>query len=461
MKSWWPKRAQGRQRRAAGARSKPRPSGVEQALRRLEWTVIRRLDGLLQGDYRTLMRGTGLDLADLREYQHHDDVRHIDWNVTARLQTPHVRVFTEDREMAAWFVLDLSRSVDFGSGVKAKREISAGFVGVHRAPAHAARQPGRRAGLRQRRRSRDSAAQRPAPCAAPAACDGKRAARPSARPTQKGMTRLADLLKSAAVLMPRRSTVFVVSDFVERARLGARAGASWCSATTWSPCACSTRSSSNCPTSAWCRCAMPRPASSCGSTPTTRAFASASRASRPSAKPPCAKRWPRPASTRSNSRPQDDLVEAIVRFADMRKRRVAAADPSNCKLVARMNFLWPQFLWLLLALPLLVLLYLWLIRRKKKLALRFASLSIVREAMGAGQSVRRHIPPLLFLLALAAMLIAAARPMAVVVLPSNQQTIILGDGRVGQHARGRRAAQPAGGGAGGGQELPRRSCRAP
>ncbi|MGO4394163.1 VWA domain-containing protein [Variovorax sp. M-6] len=90
-----------------------------------------------------------------------------------------------------------------------------------------------------------------------------------------------------------------------------------------------------------------------------------------------------------------------------------------------MTFLWPQFLWLLLAMPLLVLLYLWLIRRKKKLALRYASLSIVREAMSAGQTVRRHIPPLLFLLALGAMLIAAARPMAVVVLPSNQQTIIL------------------------------------
>ncbi|MDI3383161.1 VWA domain-containing protein [Xenophilus aerolatus] len=90
-----------------------------------------------------------------------------------------------------------------------------------------------------------------------------------------------------------------------------------------------------------------------------------------------------------------------------------------------MTFLWPQFLWLLLAVPLLVLLYVWLLRRKKKLALRYASLSIVREAMGAGQTVRRHIPPLLFLLAMVAMLIAAARPMAVVMLPSNQQTIIL------------------------------------
>jgi Ca-activated chloride channel homolog len=90
-----------------------------------------------------------------------------------------------------------------------------------------------------------------------------------------------------------------------------------------------------------------------------------------------------------------------------------------------MNFLWPEFLWLELALPLLVVLYIWLMRRKKKVALRYASLSIFKEAMGPGQTIRRHIPPALFLLALAAMLIAAARPMAVVTLPSNQQTIIL------------------------------------
>ena len=104
--------------------------GAEALLRRLEWTVIRRLDGLLQGDYRTLWRGAGLDLADLREYQHGDDVRHIDWNVTARLQTPHVRQFTEDREMTAWFLLDLSGSVDFGSMDVTKLSVSAGFVAV-------------------------------------------------------------------------------------------------------------------------------------------------------------------------------------------------------------------------------------------------------------------------------------------------------------------------------------------
>jgi len=90
-----------------------------------------------------------------------------------------------------------------------------------------------------------------------------------------------------------------------------------------------------------------------------------------------------------------------------------------------MTFLWPQFLWLLLALPLLVGVYLWLLRRKKKLTLRYASLSIVKEAMGASMSVRRHVPPALFLLAIAAMLFAASRPFAVITLPSTQETIIL------------------------------------
>jgi Ca-activated chloride channel family protein len=75
--------------------------------------------------------------------------------------------------------------------------------------------------------------------------------------------------------------------------------------------------------------------------------------------------------------------------------------------------------------PLLVLLYVWLLRRKKKMAVRYASAVHRAEAMGTGQSMRRHIPPALFLLAMAAMLLAASRPMAVVVLPSNQQTIIL------------------------------------
>ncbi len=107
-----------------------RAGSAEQVLRRLEWTVLRRLDGLLQGDYRTLFRGVGLDLADLREYQHHDDVRYIDWNVTARLQAPYVREYTESREIAAWMLLDLSASIDFGSGRTSKHAVSRDFVAV-------------------------------------------------------------------------------------------------------------------------------------------------------------------------------------------------------------------------------------------------------------------------------------------------------------------------------------------
>ena len=90
-----------------------------------------------------------------------------------------------------------------------------------------------------------------------------------------------------------------------------------------------------------------------------------------------------------------------------------------------LNFLWPQFLWLLGLVPLLVAAYVWLLRRKKKNALQYASLSIVRDAMGKGPGWRRHVPPALFLLSMVAMLLAAARPMAVISLPSNQQTIML------------------------------------
>jgi len=86
----------------------------ERVLRRLEWRVLRRLDGRLQGDFRTVFRGTGVDVADLREYQVGDDLRHIDWNVTARTDTPHVREYVEDREVTAWLLLDTSASMDFG-----------------------------------------------------------------------------------------------------------------------------------------------------------------------------------------------------------------------------------------------------------------------------------------------------------------------------------------------------------
>jgi uncharacterized protein (DUF58 family) len=95
----------------------------ERLLVRLEWRVIRRLDGRLAGGYRTAHRGIGTDLAGLREYTEGDDARHIDWNVTARLNEPQLRVFTEDRELTVWLVLDRSASMTVGAPERGKNDV--------------------------------------------------------------------------------------------------------------------------------------------------------------------------------------------------------------------------------------------------------------------------------------------------------------------------------------------------
>lgn len=180
-------------------------------LRRLEWTVVRRLDGLLQGDYRTLFRGFGLDLADLREYHPGDDVRHIDWNVTARLQTPHVREFQEDREVSVWFLLDLSGSIDFGSGTVRKRDILSDFTTVM---ALLLTRYGNRVGAVLYGGATDMAT-----TVIPARSGRRHLLHlldrmrntPAASP---GDTRLRDLLERARAVTKRRSVLFVVSDFI-------------------------------------------------------------------------------------------------------------------------------------------------------------------------------------------------------------------------------------------------------
>jgi len=178
-------------------------------LRRLEWTAIRRLDGLLQGDYRTLFRGAGLDLADLREYQHHDDVRHIDWNVTARLQVPHVRQFTEDRELNAWFLLDLSGSVDFGSVERTKRTVSAEFVTLL---ARLLTRHGNRAGALLYGAQVD--AMLPARHGRTHVLHLLQRMIDFRAPKVSAETQLRSLLEAAHRMIPRRSMVFIVSDFI-------------------------------------------------------------------------------------------------------------------------------------------------------------------------------------------------------------------------------------------------------
>jgi len=100
----------------------------DRVLRRLEWRVIRRLDGRLQGDYRTLVRGQGTDFRAVREYEVGDDVRHVDWNVTARMNQLYVREFTEDRELTAWLLLDRSPSMGFGPVDRTKERLLCDFT---------------------------------------------------------------------------------------------------------------------------------------------------------------------------------------------------------------------------------------------------------------------------------------------------------------------------------------------
>jgi len=101
----------------------PMRTAPERLLARLEWRVVRRLDGRQAGSYRTAHRGTGTDLVGLREYTDGDDARHIDWNVTARLNEPQLRVFTEDRELTVWLVLDRSASMTVGGPERGKHDV--------------------------------------------------------------------------------------------------------------------------------------------------------------------------------------------------------------------------------------------------------------------------------------------------------------------------------------------------
>jgi len=188
----------------------PRRPDAESVLRRLEWTVLRKLDGVLQGNYLTVFRGFGIDLADLREYRFGDDARTIDWNATARLQIPHVRQFNEDREVAAWFLVDLSGSVHFGAGATTKRALALDFVGL---VARLLTRHGNRVGalLYTDRVERVLPAQ-----------GGRlnvlhlidQIQKTGETPKRSPTTRLAELLEHALQSIRRRSLVVVLSDFI-------------------------------------------------------------------------------------------------------------------------------------------------------------------------------------------------------------------------------------------------------
>jgi uncharacterized protein (DUF58 family) len=187
------------------------PSSVqtpERVLRRLEWRVLRRLDGQLQGAYRTLLRGAGIDVTDLREYEPGDDVRHIDWNVTARLDVPHVRTFLEDRELTAWLLLDRSPSMGFGPTDRPKDAV---LIEVATALARLLTRGGNRVGALLY----NNVVERTIPPK-----NGRNQVlrlthhllQPAAPSTTT--TNLAGLIRAGAGVARRRSLIFIISDFI-------------------------------------------------------------------------------------------------------------------------------------------------------------------------------------------------------------------------------------------------------
>lgn len=181
----------------------------ERILLRLDWQVVRRLDGLLQGDYRTLFYGYGVDFADLREYQPGDDIRYIDWNVTARMDAPYIRQYVEDREITAWFLLDLSPSMDFGLVENHKRTVLVDFVTT---VAHILTRHGNRVGALLY----GDRVERTIP-AKGGRVQVLRLINDMLKVPQRPHTAASDLsvlLKAALTTIKRRSLVFIVSDFI-------------------------------------------------------------------------------------------------------------------------------------------------------------------------------------------------------------------------------------------------------
>jgi uncharacterized protein (DUF58 family) len=179
----------------------------ENILRRLELPVIRRLEGLLQGDYRSPARGDGLDLADLREYQFHDDVRRIDWNATARMDMPFVRDYLEDREIPVWFVLDMSPSMAFEGVSVSKHTVLLEFTTLM---CRLMLGRGNRAGAmifsgKVDRIIPSRGGRQQLLHILNAVADYR---------STRGATDLAQVLKDAAAIVRRRSLIFVVSDFI-------------------------------------------------------------------------------------------------------------------------------------------------------------------------------------------------------------------------------------------------------
>lgn len=206
-------RIENKEQKTQGSEPGAQPARPDQLLRRLQWTVHQPLATRPGGDERSLVRGAGLELAEVREYQPGDDVRHIDWNITARTEQPYVREAYAERGLDVWLLIDLSASVAWGTAQCLKRDRAIELAAV----------AGQLLGRRGNRVGALMFAQQPLALVPPAAGRthllrllgslGKVAQQHATQPLQ-GRTDLGAALRQAAVILRRRSLVLVISDLL-------------------------------------------------------------------------------------------------------------------------------------------------------------------------------------------------------------------------------------------------------
>ena len=386
---------------------RPGPGPIPEALlRTLDLKIGRRIDGLLAGEHRTAMIGVGTELAQIREWEPGDDIRRIDWNATARTGGVQVRVDVAERALTSWIVLDVSPSMTFGTADRRKWDVA---EGVALAAGHLGSRRGNRVGAVTFGGSSDLMLP---PRQGRAGLLGVlRAVREDPEFVPAGATSVGAALGLVGRLAKQRALVVVVSDF--------RGPRDW-------------------------RAPLLRLSAR------HAVVAVEIRDAREQELPNVGHLWL--VDPETGRRLQVDTGRRRIRerfataAAEERDRARAGAERRSACLISccpppatgsgtsrdsstvrrpTMTFATPFLLWGLLLIPLAALVYLWSQRRRIKYAARFTNLDLLANVVAASPGRRRHLPPIFALAALAALLVALARPQMVVAVPRDQATVVL------------------------------------
>ena len=387
---------------------RPGPGALpETLLRALDLTIGRRIEGMLAGDHRSSVLGAGSELAQVRPYIPGDDVRRIEWNVTARTGETHVRIDLAERVLVTWLALDVSASMSFGTAERRKADVA---EGVALALGHLASRRGNRLGLvgfGDDRVAGHPAARRAAPgCWASCSRCGASPCSKEAGP------RRSERRSGSSPGWPGSARWWPSSPTFAGRATGACRCSSSPAAMTCSPSRSATPVRRRCRTSASSASWIPRPGASSASTPRARGCASGSR----------------PPPRRSAPRSRSELTSLGVgpRRALHRGRLAAAVrTPFAPPRRPQVTFQWPLMLLALLLVPLAVGGYLLLERRRHRQAAAFANPALVPNLVGRKPGRLRHVPPALALIALAALATGLARPHAQVSVEREEATVVL------------------------------------